>query len=498
MVMLSPAPPHRVMWVAAVFPLVVFDTKAKPLLHHLGKQPPAHSQPQLRAKRLARQPHAALSSAGSSFAKRHPSPGWRNQRRNRTKLTSHGRNETRHFLTAKAKQGHNRDPDASAPSTPAWLMQSSLANEPGSLHCGDVVDQDDLRVCDPEDIEYFSRLSRLVRLNPGSADRLYKDVVFLGNGGELRLSSCRMGKGPFWTATKRAMRLIVDAQYVNTPRCCSAMELEGLATDHGVLRSWTAEAVTGLQLQTSAQGLPFVEVWPGPGICSEQFPCPLILQLAGDGVVVPGVGDPWLLVQAACDQCGPSLRAVLIAPGVPQDLVSPEGVTEGASDETVAGMIIPLVEDHLKMHPDLDPNRIYIAAQSKGVDTGIRAALRAPHLFTMAIFAGLFLITDATKKALMDPEVMQGLENGRLHRIQFHIGDMDRCFSFDEFFSSFAETFSKAMPDRIKVDLRVYTESKHSIWYAAWNTLHEVIWTGMRNFWDADIPLSCHGIREQP
>lgn len=362
--------------------------------------------------------------------------------------------------------------------------------------CGVVYTQDALRECSMDDVNTFAKLSVFLDQNPGNIDRIYTDVVFLGDNRSL--SSCKMTKGPLWMAqtANRSMRLLVDAQYVNAPRCCNDQELTGLFTDQGKVGPWTHAAAESLRRGKSEKGLDYVQLWPHYGVCTFESPCPFLVHMAGDGDVVPGIGDPWLLIQGFCDKCREELSAVMIAPAIPMDLVNSQGVSEGASDPIVEEKLIPLVEEMLHRHEELDKARVYVIAMSKGVDTALRCVLRAPHIFSMAIFSGLFVISEPTKQALSDPQVKEALGRGRLKRIQFHIGDLDRCFSSEEFFTTFSDAFTEAMPADINVDLRIYPESKHNVWYAAWNALHEVIWLSIRSVWEADIPLSCHGIRK--
>lgn len=346
-----------------------------------------------------------------------------------------------------------------------------------------------------------------MRDDPYNITRQFTEGIFLGTGGPHALAQCRVLKqkahlqqlmrgvpsSPGEVMPNRRARLILDTQYVNMPRCCFGAELSGLFLNQGNVDPWTDRAVQTLGLQHAQCGVRYVRAWPKEGTCTRKHKCPLVVQIAGTGNLVEMIGDPWLLVQSRCSACMDELKAVLVSPQMPQDVVGPDGTTMGTSNAKMRKTLIPFVEEMLHRHTELDRKRVYLTAQSRGVDTGIRAVLNSPEIFRLAIFSGMFMITNETEAMLSDDVVRRNVARAKLKEVQFHLGDLDRCFARDTFFSQFPHTLAQlGLTDKLQVTLRVYTESKHSVWYAAWNSMHDVIWTGQRPN-TGGVPLTCAG-----
>lgn len=382
-------------------------------------------------------------------------------------------------------------------SGPTWMLRSTNCGAATDL-CGATVSEAELEECTEEDLKKYASISQVIRTNPGGITGLVARSVLLGSGGPRGLLRCVSGK-PHPRDDSHPLRLILDAQYENFPRCCPLEVIDGMMVNQGVFTSWAKDAAQKLSQRTFRE-MHYVQVSPSQAACNNASKCPMVVQIAGGGDLVETIGDPWLLMQSACPACHESLRATLIAPEMPQDIVGEDNVTMGTRSETIRHTLLPLVEDIIHTNPQVDAEKVYILAQSRGVDTALRAALQHPHVFSLAVLSGMFLVTPETLHLIQSNFLSTpGSQDTprRLANIQFHLGDVDHCFPVKDFYEQFTSTLSALSKHSNvpKIDLRVYPDSAHSVWYAAWNSLHEVIWTNTRGVPrdSSTVPLSCVG-----
>lgn len=379
---------------------------------------------------------------------------------------------------------------------PTWSLRSTRGGA-ATESCGTTIHEDELPPCSQEVLHQYVSLSSVLASNPGNVTSLAAKIVLLGKGGPQGLSRCIQRHAQAMSA-ERPFRLIIDAQYENFPRCCPLEVMDGLMTKGGQKAVWATQAA-GTFEHRSANGVHYVQVSPEPGVCSQQSPCPLVVQIAGGGELVGAIGDPWLLVQSACPACRHSLRALLVAPELPQDMMGEEGFSIGTSNKALERTLFPLVKSILENDRSVDPDKVFLLAQSRGVDTALRSVLIRPDIFSMAVLSGMFLVTRETTAMLMRATgegVHADLRANRakLTSVQFHLGDLDHCFPVSDFFANFTMTISRlvSIPGVPFMDLRLYPDSAHSVWYTAWNALHEVVWTTSKPLHDpSTVPLSC-------
>lgn len=334
----------------------------------------------------------------------------------------------------------------------------------------------------------YVEMSSILADDPAGISDSIDGALLLGWDGPSRLIPCaqtaaRGGSEGF------ARRLVVDAQYANEPRCCDASEVPLLtARNTSILQS---SGLATIMEHRFTHGVEYVRISPPLGVCSAESPCPLVIQLPErtDMEIIANIGNPWILMQGHCRGCHDELRAVLVAPSIPYTLLSAVGHKMGADSKIVRTKLVPLVEALLRDNVQLDANRVYLVAQGPHINTAIRAAVERPDLFAAGFFSGMFhwsyeLLDSLNRTASVqasDMNTSQGLANpSKMKVMTFHMGDLDKSIVKDDFFASL-KRFTKSVGSVVPfVDIRVYPKLGHAVWYATWNSLHEVIWTAQR------------------
>jgi len=431
---------------------------------------------------------------------------------------------------------------AAIESSPTDAKSVKLGSSAGSgdAHCGEWLATAALENCTADSMSKYKGLSKWLQKNPGALTSVAPRAVLVGDGGPKELTNCATDTNSLVNApdsndgTNAALlrqqharqapepvqppfdrfRLIVDAQYNNIPRCCSALETPGLHTVDGGYLPWTEKALESLDWhharildatidQVSLLSADeaeanlddesvfrYVRVWPKAGVCTRTKPCPLLMQIPGEGDMIPGVGDPWMLVQASCANCYSELKAVIVSLEMPIDLFCPNR----SSNEVILSRLGPLTRALLAEHTSLDRERVYLIAQSRGCDTAFRAGLMFPDLYSFTLMSGLWNVSQESR----DLVAKKGGPDGTSFRtsikaMQFHLGDQDTSFQASDFYNSLTEILG--IFHHTQIDFRIYPESKHSVWFAAWNSLHEVIWTGETKLISSDkivnVPYTC-------
>lgn len=384
---------------------------------------------------------------------------------------------------------HRSTREAQVSTKPVWHFTSSAGTSP--YQCGDLISVGGLQPCSNRDLGKYKPLSTILAQGLPSFQQEYKEVVLLGQAGSHGLDSCiAVAPGdtllalnstlarPKWAVTRtrvdKPLRLVLDAQYSNYPRCCDAVDRhQGLdTTGRGEMKPWTNQALHKLDSGKFA-GMPYYTMAPKPGTCTMKRRCPFVVEVSG------AAGTPWLLIQAHCHKCFEELGAYLLA------------VTNVSSVDKsfVNRRFVPLVKDFLRRKSYLDIKRTYLVSASRGNEIALYAALAHPHLFSLVAMSGVFKINDDIKELMARPATMGNVRRTRLSSIQFHLGDKDMNHADENFFSSVQAGFSKYPINGPQVEVRVYPESEHPTWYATWNALHEVIWSGTRKLAELDGKL---------
>lgn len=297
-------------------------------------------------------------------------------------------------------------------------------------------------------------------------------------------------------------RLILDSRGDDRrfSSCCSVLESRGMARGTG--STWLQQAIEALPWRTSlvceandgsspcSKSVQYLAAFPKDGTCSASSKCPLVVQLPGDGELVPGLGDPWLLVQAHCKACYEELRAVLISPQLFMD------GTHRTDSDVIEAALVPLVRSVLRQHAELDESRVYLVGQGRGAAIALHTAALHPHIFLAAVLSGTFN-TSAVKHSLAvdrtSLDAASGIDGPRLESLQFHVGESDADM---ERFVAQAQDVLKPVHSLLSVDVRVYAGSSTAAWQGAFAATHDVIWTGQRTFPKTEtqgIPMSCGG-----
>lgn len=442
---------------------------------------------------------------------------------------------------------------AAVEASPTDAKSVKLGSSAGSadLHCGEMLAAESLEQCSGESMSKYKELSKWISRNPGAMASVARQAILVGDGGPKNLTNCVVdteslvnaessadtGGSSEETSTALArkphhrlshgaghgvddatafnkFRLIVDSQYNNIPRCCSPMETPGLHTVDGGFLPWTEQVLAALpwhharildltagkiSLLSADDGeaaadddntFRYTMIWPTDGTCTRRSPCPLLMQIPGEGDMVPGVGDPWMLVQASCEQCRTELKSAIVSLEMPIDLFFPNR----SSNEVILSRLGPLTRALLAEYPVLDQDRVYLIAQSRGCDSAFRAMMMFPDLYKFTVLSGLWNVSQESRDLVAQKGGADGTKfNTATKAIQFHLGDQDTSFSAGDFYDSLSEVLGIFRTTQI--DFRIYPESKHSVWFAAWNSLHEVIWTGNQGLNTQDdithIPYTC-------
>lgn len=359
-----------------------------------------------------------------------------------------------------------------------WTIESDIAG-PSKWECGQMLFPPHLDSCDKNKVETFRGYTHILNDNVGSLSRVTGNVFLLANNASRDLQPCIVGPHAFREATwsvHNPLRVVVDAQYINRPRCCHGSEVDGLVlNDAGEYKQWTLGAIAHLE-NITAFGMSFYRRKPTVNPCTEEEPCPLVIQIPGAG------GNPWFLIQSNCTACQKELGAVIISPFLERDMHLPTGDEVGTSNLVLKASLIPFLDAYIPAHPDIDPQRVYVVAQSQGDDTALRLALLRPDLISLVSLSGKNAISNETMEMLQWPGLVLRVQSSpRLKYIQWNIGDLDTVFEDADYYWAFAKQIRTFTPGALPtLDLRIYPQSFHSVWWAAWNALHEIIWTGQR------------------
>lgn len=282
-------------------------------------------------------------------------------------------------------------------------------------------------------------------------------------------------------------RVIINANYANQPRCCTAKRVEE-GSDAAPFKADEKEALdAGIAINQviergvtfdSFLGIVFSKIQPEEGRCSHASPCPLVVE-------VPGAANvPWLLLQRWCSQCGEQLGVFLIS----------VDATEDTSAAFATNVFVPLVVDFIDKNP-VDKSKVYLVAASRGCEIAMLAALTYPTIFTYAIMAGKFLFTYDLHEAMANAKSvsLQAGDDVRLTAIELHVGWKDKVHSQDQDFFPTLLADSDLFPESTQLTIRLYAGAEHQVWYAAWNAFHDVLWTGIHNAKDFThaVPLTC-------
>lgn len=350
---------------------------------------------------------------------------------------------------------------------------------PGLLVDGTMVDPSKLQRCTHEEETTYKDLSDIYSTFPPSISDVCTEVVLLGKGPN-GLESCQ----PHTSEWPSRMRMTVDAQYANYPRCCPSERLSDLTLDsQGNLDPWATRALHSSKLGRY-QNTSYFELWPEVK-CSKSNLCPLVVVLPGHG------GVPWLMIQAQCGLCRSTLASVLLA------FADVEDTTASFVKLQFETLVVWYMEVNSQK---IDDQQVFLVSSSKGNEIAIQAALAYPHIFRMVAMAGMFRTSGDLQVAIgREADQVAGAPGRKLKSLQFHIGDEDHILDRNQFFSGLSKV-ARAWPHDIDsvVDIRVYPSSEHAVWYATWNALHEVIWTGRQTVHDIvrEVPTTCgYGIR---
>lgn len=373
---------------------------------------------------------------------------------------------------------------------PKWKRESDLVGF-AKWECGQQLSEVPLNVCDDDTVATFQEYAHMLADNYGMS-QVAGSVVLMAKNASRGLHTCLQTTAAFRESdpsVHNPLRVIVDAQYVNRPRCCYGSEVDGLVlNDDGENFPWTNDALAELENITEA-GMTFFRAMPKVYTCTEEEPCPLVVQIAG------AAGNPWFLVQNHCSACQKELGVVAIAPVLEKDMFLDDGECAGSSNDVLTGSLIPFLETYIATHPEINAGRVYVVAQSQGDDTALRLGLLRPDLISMVSLAGKNAISNTTIAMLHSPDVIVKVQSSRLEYIQWNVGDEDTAFEDEEYFPALAKQLRMFSPGFPRLDLRIYPQSFHSVWWATWNSLHEVIWTGQRSPAEAmsGLTTTCRG-----
>lgn len=374
---------------------------------------------------------------------------------------------------------------------PKWQVESNVTG-PAKWECGYMMIDPDMPMCSDDTIAAVRGFTNVLDTNPGNISQIANRVFVLGEDTETGISTCINSNSAFLGAEASIhspVRVIIDTQYINRPQCCHGEEINALVlNDEGYNYPWTDEAYDDFENVTEF-GLSFLRAAPEGTPCTAEEPCPLVIQIAG------AAGNPWFLIQFHCSSCKKVLGAVIISPFLEKDMLTPDGAPAGTSNQILRSTVSPFLEGYIPAHPEINRERVYVLAQSQGDDTALRLALMHPDIISMVSLAGKNFISEETMDMLRDPLTMRHVHTKRLSLISWHIGDLDTAFSDEEYFPALRQQLKLFSPGYPRLDLRIYPQSFHSVWWAAWNSLHEVVWTGQRTPRQAAVGLTttCQG-----
>jgi len=342
------------------------------------------------------------------------------------------------------------------------------------------------RTCAPGDADRFAKACHTLdwTSNPMVVAHV-KEAYFLGHNASSQLHTCRFA--PKGTSSKHRVRVIVDAQYVNEPRCSSehqsANQIDESSPFKAVEKKSQARTAGGkvhtgsqhgAEIQFQSFGdIVYSYVEPEPKKCSAFEPCPLVVE-------VPGAANvPWLLLQTVYTKCSAELGVYMASVDASED----------SSQKFISSVFVPLVKDFMRARADVDPARVYLVGTSRGCEIALLAAISHPGVFSFAHLSGKFLITDDIKAAAD----RYSKQHSQLVSIEIHVGTMDTVQDDVQSFYHTLWNLTDALGPDLSYTLRLYPGSWHAVWYAAWNAFHPVLWTGTRRPAEFlnEVPTTC-------
>lgn len=229
-------------------------------------------------------------------------------------------------------------------------------------------------------------------------------------------------------------------------------------------------------IEVPGSGLKYWRVDPTAATCSD-VPCPLL-------VVLPGAaGHPWLLFQDGCMDCHQVRRTVLMSP-----------LYDTKQEHVLEDVIMPSVSHAIKGFSGVDVDRVYLITTSRSNELGFRAALHFPNVFAMVHTSGQFSWDRATEGLELDKFQEVFSTPQRLRSLQFHVGakDDNQGASWWTRLATLSSYFPSRSDSHVAVDVRIYLEAEHAVWFAAWNSLHDTLWQG-RDLDTSVVRATCSG-----
>lgn len=376
--------------------------------------------------------------------------------------------------------------DAVAEAKAPWTPEAWIAGKPNQCrNLTTSLTSAVVQECSRTVASHFFNATQVLLHHWDLLKRSFNRALFLGSSEELQ--TCRLERNRRRSSTN--VQLVVDAGYSNRPRCCDGSSDCDLMLAGGEVPAGVAKALGQIPFTSVARQLSYYSITPAEG-CDEVNSCGLVVQIPGAANI------PWFLLQErVCPKCKQTLRSMLLAPLFPINL-GDTAAGVGTSSHLLRHTLFPLVEEVLFEFPSIDRHRVYLVAESRGVDTGLRAVLMRPDLFTMAAFSGTFALTNETLGLISRmPTDDEHLKKRRLKALHFYMGDLDSCFDMSEFLVNFTKVVNQVAEKEVvqHIGFHVYPQGHHSLWFASWNSLHDVIWTGTQTVeeYRHALPLTC-------
>lgn len=332
--------------------------------------------------------------------------------------------------------------------------------------CGKRLGVEEMRVCSEGLLGMYRQLSLAPEIVDTSDVTQLMDVgIYLATDGAHTLAPCRTECN---NSEKRSrFHVVFDAQYSNEPNCCQLRDVpDGHAArivkdveDQDSSGNHITKMTTDGIRVSSYSGLIYNVLEPTSVTCSEDRPCPVVVEVPGASTV------PWLILQAWCTGCMEDLGSIIFS----------VGAMEGPSLDFIENLFIPAVKAFLNSRNDADGNRVYLVSTSTGNEIAFVAALRHPSLFSFALLAGKFMIGKDIENAAAMAQPVQG---NKLRKISFHVGSADSAHDEEQNFWSRLQEVVTAVTLPVELEMRYYPGGSHAMWYAGWNAYHQMLWRG--------------------
>jgi len=355
--------------------------------------------------------------------------------------------------------------------------------------CGDSYSENDIPTCNDTASQTYAATTDSsyadVKNIDGLADAdLVGSVYLLADTQGLTPCTYRGGEG--------RLRVIYDAMFANFPRCCpretflasDKLQQSMFNTVKKVNESHTAVELDGVTFDIYGDVL-YSAVDPPLGSCTLESKCALVVNLPGAGQ------QPWLMMQAWCGDCKANLGVHVLS--VDHIESTPEFVDQS---------FIPFLQNYTQWKKTVDIERVYLTSASMGNELALYAAFAHPLAFKAVIMAGKFIFTQEIQDAIKGATARLRSDSV-LRSLEFHVGTEDPVadglqVNSDQTFFQALNTVEKFIPGDVDLPmtLRFYPQATHYVWEAAWNTLHEMVWTGTKKLEDysGQVPRSCVGV----